>query len=98
MQASSGITLIAQGLAAALSGHVAKIIGRRNALCVYTFIGAIMFTLAGLSKDWGSMYYYWAMRGAMGFFAGSQPVTKVNYSSLSTKYGNPETMNNTGRK
>ncbi|XRA95871.1 hypothetical protein NFJ02_01g35660 [Pycnococcus provasolii] len=74
---------LAVAVANFLSGYLSKVIGRKNALLVYTFGGGVASVLASAAgwQGW-SMYTYWGMRALMGLFGGSQPVANMYIAEM----------------
>ena len=65
------------------SPFICKLVGRRAVLIVYSFGGAVAFVLSALAGWLGwSMYTYWAMRGLMGLFGGSQPIVTMYVAEM----------------
>uniref|UniRef100_A0A7S4TBV9 Major facilitator superfamily (MFS) profile domain-containing protein n=1 Tax=Alexandrium monilatum TaxID=311494 RepID=A0A7S4TBV9_9DINO len=59
-----------QFLSSIASGYLARAIGKRRTLILYTLGGCVGMVLAGLSKDWG-MWAFFGMRMLTGCFGGS---------------------------
>ena len=74
----STINALCAAISASFATKLSSKITIKGTLMLFMFGGSVAFSLAGLSRNWDSMYLYWAMNALMGFMGGSQTlVTQI---------------------